>query len=787
MKTFFKFLQRNKLYTAIEALGLAVALAFVTLLASYACTECSVGRDRPACDSIYAIGTGDYVGMTRGTGDHLLARMLAVQSWTRMMPLDACDVDVDGDYRQVEAAAVDADFLTYMGLTLLQGNPVTALQDRGAVVVSESFARTAFGTDQVLGKTLTWYRGETEPVRLRVAGVMPDMGPTDLFAPVDLFIPAVQAERLFAEMDNFGTTLLFLRLVPGADAQRVEADLLRAYQETWDYWQTDGSNGAFLYGSSIIPLSELYFSSIDRSSALRRGNRSTVLALVAVALVLLISALFNYVNLTVAQTGRRAREMATRQLVGESRWSIFRRYLCESLFFTSCCFVLGALLAFAFRPLLEAWLSAHIPFVVDVPSVLAVLGFLLLVSLVTASVPSVMVLRCKPIDVVRGDFRLRGKMVTGRALMVVQGVISMVMVSMGLCTALQMRHMMLRPTGYNTDGLLVVHTWQLGFSIDHQQLFRDRLQTLPQVERVGMAASLPCVVGYDGVQRDDEGMSWLRCSRVDTVAFRLLGFRIVERYSDPLPGMGLVTEETRDRYRVSRQSPLIKQGSEANKRNLSPVCGVLANYNSGTAMEHPMDDSHNFVQLIPEDYPYVSIMLIKVRGDKGAARLAVQEAYSRTARQLVGLPLECSPRYVQEIQDEDLTGTRNMMMLVLVFMGISLLISALGLLAMSAYYTAQQGRAIVLRRVFGYSRWAVARWLSTRFVLVTLVAVVLASPLSAWAMQRYLQNFSYVISFPWILIPLSAFILLLVAMASILWQTWCAVSADPVDTLRSNE
>lgn len=787
MKTFFKFLQRNKLYTAIEALGLAVALAFVTLLAFYARSECSVGRNLPACDSIYAIGSGSYLGMTRGTGDHVLTHLPAVQSWTRMLPLESCDVEVNGDYHQVDGAAVDPDFFTYMGMRLAQGTPATVLQDRGSAVVSESFARKAFGTDQVLGKRLTWYRGETEPVRLRVMGVMPDMGPNDLFSSIDVLIPAVQVGSIFAEMDNFGSCLLFARLVPGADVQRVEGDLLKAYQATWDYWKADDSDGAFLYGASIIPLSQLYFSSIDRPQSLRRGNRATVLALVAVALVLLLSALFNYVNLTVAQTGRRAREMATRQLVGESRWSIFRRYLCESLFFTSCCFVLGTLLAFACRPLLEAWLSARIPFVVDASSVLAVLAILVLVSLVVATVPSVMVLRCKPIDVVRGDFRLRGKMVTGRVLMVVQGIISMVMVSMGLCASLQMQHMTHRPTGYRTDSLLTVRTWQLGLDSEHQRYFRDQLQALPQVECVGMSASLPCAVGYDGVHREGENMSWLRCSRVDTAAFRMLGFRIVEQYSDPLPGMGFVTQDTRDRYHVSRQSPLIKEQATAQGREPRRVCGVLADYNSGTALDKPMDDSHNFVQLIPDDFPYVHTMLVKVRGDEQEARRAVQEVYRRTARQLVGLPLEGTVRSVQEVLNDDLTGTRNMMMLVLMFMGISLLISALGLLAMSAYYTAQQGRAIALRRVFGYSRWAVARWLSTRFVLVTLVAVVLASPLSAWLMRRYLQDFPYVISFPWYLIPLSAFVLLLVALLSILWQTWRAASADPVDTLRSNE
>lgn len=787
MKTFFKFLQRNRLYTAIEAFGLSVALGFVALLTSYARTEYSVGRTSPSCDSIYAIGMGECLGMTWGTGRNVLDKMPAIRSWTRLLPVPLCDVTVDGQWDQVKAAAVDPDFLTFMGIPLLQGNPAEALRDRAAAVLSESFALRTFGTTDVLGKSIVWHKSSSEKIRLRVAGLMPDMGPRDVFEPIDVMMHATLAEDMSAEMDNFGSCQTFVRLAPGASQARVERELLKAYTDTWDYWQPDGTSGSFLYGSSLLSLSQIYFSPYDHNFPLRQGSRTTVLALLAVALVLLLSALFNYVNLTMAQTGRRVREMAIRQLVGESRWSIFRRYLSECLLFTSSCFALGSLVAFALRPLFNKWLSARILFPADAAALLSVPAILVLISLVNALAPTLMVLRCKPIDVVRGDFRLRGKMYLGRLFMVIQGAVSMVMVSMGLCMAMQMHHMLTRPTGYNTEGLLSMNTWELGTENARQRLLRDRLLALPQVESVGMACSLPVSVGHDGVHREGENMSWMRRVRVDTVAFRLLGFRQLERYSDPLPGMGFVTEETRDRYGVSRQQPYVEeQRPNGNCRDYR-VCGVLADYNCGTAMDNPMEDSHNYVELIPEDFPYIYNMLVKVRGDEAEARQAVGKVYSETARELVGLPYVAKAKYISEQLRDDLSGTRNVMLLVLVFMGISLLISALGLLAMSIYFTAQQGRAIALRRVFGYGRVAVAGWLARRFMLLTLVAVVLATPACAWLMRRYLQDFRYVIPFPWHVIPLSALILLLVALLSILWQTWRAASENPVETLRSNE
>ncbi len=785
MKTFFKFLQRNKLYTAIEVFGLSVALGFVVLLASYAHTEFSVGRTSASYDSIYSVGMGSSTGMTLGTGCNVLAKIPAFESWTRMAGGFHNDVLVGEQYFKAEAAGVDADFLHYMSMPLLQGSVSQALQDEGSVVVSESFARKAFGSTDVLGKTLVWQKSSDQKVRLHVTGVMPDMGATSLFEPIDMLFPISLAQDMLAEMDNFGSVLTFARLAPGASPAQVERDLLQGYKGCWDYWQDDDSGGAFLYGSSLVRVSDLYFSPIDKYSPLRSGKRTTVLTLMAVALVLLLSALLNYVNLTVAQTGRRAREMATRQLVGETRWSVLRRYMAESLLFTCFCFALGCLVAFAFRPLFDDWLSTRIEFPMDAASLLAALAALVLVSLLAALMPALLVLQFKPINVVRGDFRFRSKMVLGRVFMVVQSVISMVLVAMGLCMVAQMQHMIHRPVGYRTSHILYLRSWSLGTAPEHQKLLRGRLQALPQVRRVGLASTVPWAVGFDGVHRDGENMSWMRRVRIDQTTFDILGLRVVEQYTKPLPGMALLTGEARQRYGVTARNPYVepRHGDGEPER----TCGVVADFSVGTAMDEPMADSHTCVTLLPDDFPYIFYQIVEVQGDEAEAMQAVCQVFRETARELTGLPLDPQVSTVESYLEDGLTGTRNTMMLVLVFMVISILISALGLLAMSVYFTAQQGRQIALRRVFGYSKWAVVGWLSVRFVLTTLVAVVLATPVSVWLMRRYLQDFHYVISFPWLVLPLAACITLLVAVLSILWQTWRAASASPVETLRSNE
>ena len=137
---------------------------------------------------------------------------------------------------------------------------------------------------------------------------------------------------------------------------------------------------------------------------------------------------------------------------------------------------------------------------------------------------------------------MQNKQLFSRLFIIVQNVISTFLITLGLTMAVQIHYLATLPTGYNTD-LVFVRAWDLGPTYDKQAILQKRLQALPQVAEVALARKLPFVSGHDGVrQPDEEGMSWLHLSDVDSTAFRMLGFEVTERWSDPLPGMVWVTE-----------------------------------------------------------------------------------------------------------------------------------------------------------------------------------------------------------------------------------------------------
>ncbi len=776
MNTYFKFLSKNKLYTFIEAFGLAVALGFVILLASYARTEFSVGARQPLSKQLYAIGTEDMVGMTLGTGEEFFLSMPEISSWTRVAAYGDADVTVDGEYHSVEAVALDTNFLKLFDyrLTGCDRNRILAGEDE--VIVSESFAKKAFGGVDPVGRTIVFSKKN-----LTVTGVLQDFGPYDLFSPADIFLSMKVMDGLVMKMDQFGSTLTLVTLSCGATPDDVAAKLLDKYCDYWDWFDRDASNGGLLYGSSLTRLDRIYFSSRDVYSPFRKGDRRTVEVLLVVALVLLVSAIFNYINLSVAQTGKRAKEMATRRLLGESRTGIVRRYIGESFLFTAGCFALGCVVAVCFRPWMERLLTTDIVLNPGLTDVLCAVLFLCAISLVSGLLPAAMVSRFKPVDVVKGDFRFRSKMVFSKVFIVCQNVLSTVLIAVALTMTLQMRHLVNLPTGYETKNIISVTTWALGYrNMDAQQELVRRLRALPCVESVGTAIQAPFACGSNGVHMENEKMSWMKVAALDSTSFRIFGFKVLDRYSEPIEGTYWLTEEAARRYGVSESNRTV--GKRDDGAPEYECCGIIADYRSNDALSRPMEDSHNAVM---NRSSICARMIVKVRGDRREAFEAVSDVWRGVAVDYIGVPKVVDIDYVDDFLDNALTGTRNTMSLVNTFMALAILISALGLFAMSVYYTDQQSRQIALRKIFGSDVRTAVWTLSREFLLMAAVAVVVAAPLCVLAIRWYLRDFYNAIAFPWWVIPAAALLTLLVASVSILGQTWTAAAANPVEKLKS--
>ena len=794
MKSYLVFLGRNKLYTAIQIFGLSVALGFVILLLSIVCKDYRVGKTRPCYKQLYTIGSSTKLGININYSPDVPVPP-QIKEWTRMTYYDTEDVILEDEtvLPNAKTQAVDSTFFRLFDYGLRGCSRHSVLTSRNEVILSESFAREAFPDKDAVGQQVRVY-DET----CTVVGVMEDFGPNDIFRPVDLFYNmslVIEKNPYFVEM---GFMHSFVTLADGATREDTEHALLKMYKKVWPYWEEKPDEATPCSGSSLTRLDEVYLCDKSHQGHFRSGNKEKMFNLLAVAMVLLVSAVFNYVNLTVALAGKRAKEIATRRLLGDSVWQVVGRSLAESFLFTSICFVLGCLVAVWCKEWFQELLSRKFDLVPNSLTIGVALGLIVVVSLLAGLIPAVIVSRFKPIDVMKGSFRLQSKMWLSRVFIVAQGVISTVPLALALTMSAQIHHLSTLPLGYNTKNLLLVSLGAFDHKAAKSEPLYNRLKSLPQVKRVGWIETepwtdLPTSFGVADEGKNGRGVQ-VCVTEIDQDCVDMFGFEVVEQYCEPGNGMYWLTESAKRKFNVSKDRPFINHAryNEYDKTyTISsdirfPVCGVIKDFRT-SAIPRDASKYENVIQINEKDPTPVFIMLELdgQSGTEGNALKSIKAVCNEVAMEVTGAKRNVSVMTVEGILDGRLSRFRDTRKVILGFMFLSLLISALGMLAMSVSYTEQQSKQIALRKVMGATVEGAAWELSRPFLLLSLLSSVIAVPISIKGMREYLEPFYYRIDFPWWVLVVAVLISLSVAVLSVLWQTLNVARRNPVESIRT--
>ncbi|MDO4955599.1 MAG: ABC transporter permease [Bacteroidales bacterium] len=779
MKSYFKFLSRNKLYTIIQLFGLSVSLGVVILLASYAYTELSVSAKKATDEPIYALGSSDYIGMTLGTPKEFFPSVPEIKNWTAISSKFSGYANVGDDFYQVNLFAVSPNFFQFFDYKLEGCAREEVLTDDEQMILSKSFARKVFGIENPVGKTI-----RLENKDYHVVGTMEDFGSKDVFLPVDMLVGMKYLDGKISEMDNFGALIPLVHLTEGSSPEAVADKLLDKYKAYWDFWANEGES-EFISGSRLYDLDDIYLDKNSVSEAFRNGDADLVEILLIVAFILLISAIFNYINLTLAQAGKRAKEMATRRLLGESSASITLRYIYESFFMAACCFLFGCLIAALVLPLFNDVLHADITILPDYASVgLAILA-LIVVSAICGIAPALLVSRFNMLDVLKGSFRYQNKLVLSRIFIGLQCIISTMLLAVSITTYRQTDYLINMPTGYNTKDLLQVPTDQISYDSEKRNIVKKRLEALPEVEKIGVVGnSSPITFGFNGVCRQGEkttsSMLWL--SRMDSVSFQLFGFKVKEKFSDPLPGQVWLTSSGKEYYQLSQDNPGI--GGSPEKPNYVS-CGILEDYRMGTAIRQPEENCYNAIQCIEPDAPWSRYLLVKTQGDHEKILNKVRDICTEVAKEITGIPMNLEIEYLDDVLYNGLRKKLDFMKLIIGFMVVSFLISGMGLFGMSVYYSDQQRKSIALHRIMGSEILQAVVNLSRPFLITSAIAIVVAIPISIKLMEYYLEGFCYRIDFPWWVLGVTALLVVMITIICVLSQIIQRAMANPVESLKT--
>ena len=768
MKSYLKFLSRNKLYTAIEAVGLIVSLAFVLLTGHYVWKQRQMTRNVPDYQDVYSFyrstsgnsGIGQSWGLAYQARESIPEVEKAAMFW-KAMALEENTVDINGEKHHVREFMVGGDFFDIFPAVFENGD-AGVMGDISNVIVSRSFANRLGGDEKAIGSIIDG--------RYTIAAIIRET-PNPIFGDVDVIYN-------IENLTNRKNAPFRLDVIPFVKVRKgTDRGMLEVKADTLVAKSFDAFGGRdFLEDSGLVRYDEIWYSSANNQS-LKKGSRLFTDIILLVTIILLLSAIFNYINLSVALSGKRTKEMATRKILGAENKSLVCSRLLESLAFTTVCFLLAVVLAEALTPWFNRLIGGNgVPVrVLYTPGWIGVYAlFIALVSLIQGFLPAWIGTRLPAISVVKGEFRTKNKHVFSKVFIVLQQLFSIVLLALAIVMGLQVSHMADRPLGVDVDRDFYVqlNDWDL------QSLFADKVVSLPCVNRVGYSTYFPGMVEEMVTEDKDKGIIRLAVLSCDRTAFDIFGFKVQEKYEEPEIGTIWISRQEMARFDVDRNTEDLSYHHVLGRS----IGGIIGDFAPNDVLYYDPGIG-SYVLIGPSDQQYG--LLIETTGDRAQARKDLAALYTELSLERNGI--EDEPYmfgFITDILSERLAQVRKQLSLVRLFMLLSLLLSVLGLIAMSRYYADESSKDIAIRKVFGSTMENEIRKTVLEYLLLLGVAALIAVPVAIWLSARLLEQYSYRISgYGWAFVA-AVLLAIVVAFLSVLWQTLKAARTNPAVELK---
>ena len=763
MKSYLKFLSRNKLYPAIEAVGLAVSLAFVIIIGSYVWQQYAVTWENPDRERVYVPGTPGFPALTYGFPD-AIGDIPEIESVSRMCNVVVHPV-IRGENTEAESVGVEPEFFEICPQFRFVEGSADVLSVPNNAILSASFARKHnLSVGEALDITGSSYV---------VGAILEDLKGT-VIKPYDIFLNAAVYKDEWQPFDNYGSTVTLIKVRPETDRKELYDKLESVCKDVYS-----SIYGQFFFEHlELSRYDELFFK--ETEGFFRHGDKATLRILMLVGFLLLLSAILNYINLSVALTGKRAKEMAVRQLSGASRAGIIWKYVAESIAFTAVCFAAGLLLAEAFCPAMNALLNnPDIPIkVIWSPGyVFAYIVIILLVGVLCGIFPAMMSGRYNPVDVMKGGYRRRSKMVFSKVFIVLQNALAVILIALAITMEAQMHKTQERPMNCNIENIFFLKD----FSGEDNAPLKDALEALPCVRRIGRSSGVPGSInmGQYSTTRDGQDILY-KLIRMDSTAFSMFGFEILEDFHAPQFNSVWFSDKSFAATGFDSDYHDISGTLSRRTKGCEQVAGVFKSFPTNNA--NIGEEDYAIVSLMrSEDIPFAG-WVIETTPDRKAAKAQIMEAYDNCikGKQIYG----SLAFWVDENIAEAWKPARNNMRLVEIFMLLSIIIALLGLVAMSTYYADEKSRDIAVRKVFGGTVDTEAQRTIREYMVLVGIACVIGIPIAVYAAQEYLKDFIYRLEGYWWIFVVAVLLTGLIAFVSVIWQVLKAAKTNPAIELK---
>ncbi len=779
MRSYLRFISRNKMYTAIAVVGLSIALAFVVFIAVFVAGELGYDKELKGTENIYVGHEEEFAIMSYTVGDILKESYPQIEDVCSFLATNCLsglqmEVMVGDETLPQNAIMARSNFFDFFTFPFIEGEPKGALQEQNAVVISESFANRHFPKISPVGRTLA-INVAGNKADLIINGVYKDIE-RSVFPSVDIIYNVEQLKTLYPSLirEGNGTATHFYKLVPGTDLKELGDNAAEKLKKA-DILYECGLFKKYFFS----PFSQIHYGVCSMHYPfVGRIDKGFVMLFAAAGILLLVFALLNYISLTVAQIGFRAKEMATRRLLGEQKWEISSRYIKEAFLLTAVSFILAIGLIELLGPHAKILLGKEISLKENISVGMLAYGAaaMLAVSFLAGAIPAILISRYRPVDVVKGEFATSSKMVLGKIFIGIQNIVAISVLCVAFAMFVQFKYMLERDNGYTKENVIGISG-----GMKNADYLPDELLKFPFVEKVGHIQFLPSEGGRVGMGMDYKGeVVQLDVMYGDSSAFDIMGFRVLNILENvkPVNGTMWLTEGAFKTFGIEYSDESIILTNES-----YGICGVIQNFQRGNRTVEDCASS-NIVWMNREfkddsDFEVLRSLVVKVSGDEDYALRQLRDFYLSQ-----GLGEQVEVHSQNEIYRTYFKTEENNLKLITTFTFLVMMLSAMAMLAMSTYYARQQSRNWSVRKVFGCSRGEIYRSILASFLKVVLVAAIISVPVGYYIVGEWLAGYSYRIGNHWWLYALALLLICIVAVVSISWQAVRLMNSNPVEELK---
>ncbi|OOG76374.1 ABC transporter permease [Algoriphagus sp. A40] len=801
LKIAYRNLLKKKVYSIINIIGLGVGMACCVLIFMFVQDELSYDNYHEKGDRIYRVthGSRSPEGVTEGAeaqpfwvwgnapvGPALKLDFPEVEKVVQFSGRADILFTVGDNITQEDGVFfMDSTVFDVFSWKLIEGDPKTALAAAYSVVLTETTAKKYFGNESALGKTLKGSEsaGRANEGDYTVTGVMADLPSNSHFkfnALLSLETFRQSIPEIFEAWGYVDTYTYFL-VNDQFDRAAFEAKIPEFIE------RRNGDNG-YGYTIAIEPLSDVYLRTTAQRQPGETGSLPNIYVFSIIGLFIMIIAMINFMNLSTARSMERAKEVGIRKSIGADRGLLIFQFLGESLIIVGLAAVAGLIFVSAAIPMMNDLTGKVFEFnqMVNLQTVPVFLGIILVIGLLAGYYPAMVLSGFQPVMILKGINKSDAKGVNLRkGLVVFQFSLSIALIAGTLVVYSQMSHLLDKDMGFDKEHMLVLDYNYDEKVNDVSAVIQGELEAMPDVLSVAFSRSVPgsyfpnagtTIETPEGeMKQEAQPIFQVGLDFIDHFDLELVAGRSYSRdYPSDSSSALVINEAAARQYGYANPADAVGKKFDQWGRE-GQIIGVVKDFNYISL--------HRAVEplTLPFEAYASRYISVKVQGDDLPETIAkVEDVWKKLAPQRP---------FIYSFLDEDFNkqyeSDFRFRKIFTTFSVLAIMIACLGLLGLATYTAEQRTKEIGIRKVLGAEVSSIVGLLSKDFIKLVLIAIVIATPVSWFGMNKWLEGFAYQVPVQWWIFGVAGLLAVIVALVTISFQSVKAAMMNPVDSLKS--